>query len=124
MGCPASSRRQSGVTVVPQFWHAISSDVPGWSWLCWWLSCGCASEVSHSGGEVCSGSRTVLSCASRSGVEVSGVARGEGSIREMRFVVLATRLLKAGQPLQDSAPPAPLHWPPPGQEPEVCSGGL
>jgi hypothetical protein len=29
MGCPASSRLHSGVTVVPQFWHAINNDVPG-----------------------------------------------------------------------------------------------
>ncbi len=32
-------------------------------------------------------------------------------------VVFETRLLNAGQPLQPSAPPVPLQWPPPGQEP-------
>ena len=40
------------------------------------------------------------------------------------LVAFATRLLNAGHPLHASAPPAPLHCPPPGHEPEECSGGL
>lgn len=32
-------------------------------------------------------------------------------------MVFETRLLKAGQPLQPSAPPVPLQCPPPGHEP-------
>jgi len=39
----------------------------------------------------------------------------EGAIRDIR-------LLKAGHPPHPSAPPAPLHWPPPGHEPGMCSG--
>lgn len=38
------------------------------------------------------------------------------------FVVFDTRLLYAGHPSQPSAPPAPLQLPPPGHEPDVCSG--
>jgi hypothetical protein len=66
----------------------------------------------------------VLSCASPSNVELSGVSLGDGSDRTTRLAVLATRLLNAGHPLHSSAPPAPLHRPLPGHEPEECSGSL
>jgi hypothetical protein len=67
----------------------------------------------------------VLSCASASTVELSGVSLGEGSAAlATTLVVFATRLLNAGHPPQASVPPAPLHCPPPGHEPEECSGGL
>jgi hypothetical protein len=35
----------------------------------------------------------------------------------LKCALFATLLLKAGQPLQPSAPPVPLHLPPPGQLP-------
>jgi hypothetical protein len=35
----------------------------------------------------------------------------------VRLAIFETLLLKAGQPLQPSAPPVPLHRPPPGHEP-------
>jgi hypothetical protein len=67
----------------------------------------------------------VLSCASPSIVELSGVSPGEGSAAlAITLVVFATRLLNAGHPPHASVPPAPLHCPPPGHEPEECSGSL
>lgn len=36
----------------------------------------------------------------------------------LRLALLETRLLYAGQPLQPSAPPVPLHLPPPGHDPD------
>ena len=35
----------------------------------------------------------------------------------VKFALFDTRLLNAGQPLHASAPPVPLHRPPPGHEP-------
>ncbi len=52
------------------------------------------------------------------------MSRVAGIDRVTTLVVFATRLLNAGHPLHASAPPAPLHCPPPGHEPEECSGGL
>lgn len=78
--------------------------------------------MSHSGGDVCSGSGTILPGAYPSNLELSGVPFGDGSALAVMLVVFATRLLNAGQPLHASAPPAPLHCPPPGHEPEECSG--
>lgn len=34
-----------------------------------------------------------------------------------KCALFETRLLNAGQPLHPSAPPVPLHFPPPGQDP-------
>lgn len=36
---------------------------------------------------------------------------------DVKCALFDTLLLKAGQPLHPSAPPVPLHLPPPGQEP-------
>ena len=46
------------------------------------------------------------------------LARLADKCETMTCVVLETRLLNAGQPLQPSAPPVPLQCPPPGHEPE------
>lgn len=43
-------------------------------------------------------------------------------VTELLVANFDTRLLKAGQPLHPSPPPAPLQLPPPGHEPGVCSG--
>src|SRR3954447_5342373 len=94
MVCPLSSRRQSGVIVVPQFWQAIMTVVlGGWSAL-----------ISMGGGA--------------SAVESFGGCDDPWPGRTIvTFAVLETRLLNAGQPPQPDAPPVPLHFPPPGHEP-------
>lgn len=91
---PCSSLRQSGVIVVAQFWHATTTVVLG---VCW------SALISIGSGAF-------------------GLSPGWHDIRcpagamEM-FADFETRLLNAGQPPQPEAPPVPLHFPPPGQEP-------
>jgi hypothetical protein len=58
------------------------------------------------------------------GVGSSGLLAGCGldapwHFSTLRLALLETRLLYAGQPLHPSAPPVPLHLPPPGQDPEA-----
>jgi hypothetical protein len=58
------------------------------------------------------------------GVGSSGLLAGCGldapwHFSTLRLALLETRLLYAGQPLHPSAPPVPLHLPPPGQDPDA-----
>ena len=107
IGWPSSSLLQRGVTVVPQFWQAIT-------------------RAGSPTGEPLPGPDVSLaaSCSSisMSNVEVLGLVRAGEDALIFPFVNFATRLLNAGQPSQPSAPPAPLHMPPPGQLPDECSG--
>ena len=116
MGWPSSSRRQSGVTVVAQLWHAttISPSMDDGAWA--------------SGYSTSMSSEAVVGLACRASAAndwASGVGLGDVRIAVlvMVVVVFATRLLCAGQPSQPGPPPAPLQLPPPGQEPAECSGG-
>ena len=107
---PLSSLLQRGVTVVPQFWHAMTTVVSStWLWAC----------------------EDVRSVAwSSATMEDDGPSEGLFDVRQLpdfcpftlRFALFDRRLLKAGQPWQPSAPPVPLHRPPPGHVPVgVCS---
>ena len=48
--------------------------------------------------------------------------RGRGGAAATACALFDRRLLYAGQPLHPSAPPFPLHWPPPGQEADEYAG--
>lgn len=93
---PASSLRQRGVIVVPQFWHAMTT-VVFWPWR--------------------------FKAPTSIGVGASGPLL-EAALEEpwhfnmLKLADLETRLLYAGQPPHPSAPPVPLHFPPPGQLPD------
>lgn len=82
--------------VVPQFWQAMTTVV-----FCAWL---CNAAMSMAFESSATPGSTLL------GVDC-------WPWRTLRLALLATRLLYAGQPLQPSAPPVPLHRPPPGQVP-------
>lgn len=86
--CPASSRLQSGVIVVPQFWQAGIALVDA------------EAEVEEA--------------ASLPPRFSPGAALAWASAN---LAVFDTRLLNAGQPLQPCWPPVPLHLPPPGHVP-------
>lgn len=114
IGCPLSSRRHSGVTVVLQLRQATSREglgSDGWFWFCRFHS---GLWPSSKPGPLCS--------ASAASDWASGVVLGEPPDLRATPVAFATRLLYAGQPSQPLAPPAPLQLPPPGQEPDECSG--
>ena len=98
---PSSSRLQRGVIVVPQFWHAMTT-VVFWFWV--WR---CRAPMSM--GAV--GSSAAPSCADLA-------AEGVPHLNMLRLALLDMRLLYAGQPLHPSAPPVPLHFPPPGHVPD------
>ena len=99
MVCPASSLLQSGVMVVPQFWHAITT-VVFWFWMC---------------------NAPMSIGAARSSAVPSGCGLAVDDplwhFSTFRLAVFEMRLLYAGQPLHPSAPPVPLHLPPPGHDP-------
>ena len=95
MVLPSTSRRQSGVMVVPQLWHATTTVV---------LVGAKSREAPFAEGE--------------------GEFAGEGPAPAQLTVNcadFATRLLYAGHPLHPSAPPVPLHLPPPGHVPSPAS---
>lgn len=92
--CPLSSRRQSGVIVVPQFWQATTTVVLG-AW-----------RALTSMGEGASTAESFGGC--------DDLWPGRMMVT---FAAFETRLLKAGQPPHPDAPPVPLHFPPPGHEP-------
>ena len=75
------------------------------------------------GGESRGTVRGLVSSGDVSAVANSSFATGSWLVRRgdtcdtVTWVVLDTRLLKAGQPLHPSAPPVPLQCPPPGHEP-------
>lgn len=99
--CPLSSLRHNGVIVVPQFWHAIMTVA---SWL--FSVCMAFTSIGVGSSAACSAKLKQPFCLCMT----------------LTCVLLDTRLLNAGHPLQPSAPPVPLQRPPPGHVPVgVCS---
>ena len=84
---------------MPQFWQATTTVV----------FCACILRAVTSIGEGASDGWSFCDC-------VNAVA-GCLSCETVKFALFDTLLLKAGHPLQPSAPPVPLHRPPPGHEP-------
>lgn len=100
---PCSSRLHSGVIVVPQLWHAITTAALA-SWLC----------------EAATSISLGLSTPSPSIVLLATLWGWKAPPPPMT-VLLAILLLYAGHPLQPTAPPIPLQRPPPGHVPRGIS---
>lgn len=107
---PFSSLLQSGVMVVLQFWHAIMTVDTRF--------CKVVMSIGAAGSED--------SALPDSGLGVPAAepqpmcSAGESLWVTLMLALLDIRLLYAGQPLQPSAPPVPLQWPPPGHVPELA----